>query len=430
MASPAPIHLLGTTLEGGGQLLRIALSHSSLTHLPLRITNIRGGRPSGGGLKTQHLTCVNWLGAASNASLEGAEKKSGTLLFEPSTETSSQKHWWKTKSIAGGRKIRECIIDIGSPGSIGLVLQAVLPFILFSAPTSDEDSTAAAMDSSTPINLTIKGGTNVSFSPSYDYISQVLLPTLERIGIPPISVSLSHRGWSHGRTSIGSITFTITPLLPKTHLPSFSLTQRGQIESITVTFLVPSEARKQTHDEMSNVLSHKFPATPINFLIDEDSRDKKRFYLLLVAHTSNNHTLGRDWLYDKKITDIPSTITKLVNTVVNALLSELKHGGCVDEYMQDQLVIYQALAKGTSVVDAGRRGNAEEQDGYPAPREASLHTRTARWVANQVLGVTFDEEGACEGVGFVVGERFSGKGASGTELEGDQLENGIADLRI
>jgi RNA 3'-terminal phosphate cyclase (ATP) len=78
-----PKHLSGTTLEGGGQLLRIAVGVSALTDVPLRITDIRGNRPGGGGLKTQHLAAVKWLESASCASVEGAEKKSRVLDFRP-----------------------------------------------------------------------------------------------------------------------------------------------------------------------------------------------------------------------------------------------------------------------------------------------------------------------------------------------------------
>jgi hypothetical protein len=82
----SPIHLEGTTLEGGGQLVRLALSISALTGTPIRITNIRGNRSGGGGLKQQHLTALEWLSKACNARVEGALKKSRTLVFEPDVE--------------------------------------------------------------------------------------------------------------------------------------------------------------------------------------------------------------------------------------------------------------------------------------------------------------------------------------------------------
>lgn len=46
----APIRLDGRTGEGGGQLVRMAISLASLTSQPVSITNIRGNRPSGGGM--------------------------------------------------------------------------------------------------------------------------------------------------------------------------------------------------------------------------------------------------------------------------------------------------------------------------------------------------------------------------------------------
>lgn len=107
--------------------------------------------------------------------------------------------------------------------------------------------------------------------------------------------------------------------------------------------------------------------------------------------------IGRDWLYDHGIRagKIDTVISSLVRKVSNDLISEISHGGCVDEYLRDQLVVYQALAKGMSSVNGGKR-SGELVD-------PSLHAQTAQWVVEKLLGVEFDKEGGCEGVSFVPG---------------------------
>ena len=79
--------------------------------------------------------------------------------------------------------------------------------------------------------------------------------------------------------------------------------------------------------------------------------------------------------------------------VSDNLLAEIEYGGCVDEYLRDQLVVYQALAQEKSEVYGG-----ESKEGLVKP---SLHARTAQWVAGEILGVEFDERGGCEGIGFL-----------------------------
>lgn len=78
----------GRTLEGGGQILRISLCLAALTSQPLRITNIRGNRSGGGGLKKQHLTGLNWLAKACGAIVTGNEVKSKEVTFLPGDSTS------------------------------------------------------------------------------------------------------------------------------------------------------------------------------------------------------------------------------------------------------------------------------------------------------------------------------------------------------
>ncbi|KAI9894539.1 MAG: hypothetical protein M1814_001893 [Vezdaea aestivalis] len=371
--------LKGDYLEGGGQLLRLAAALSSLTSTPIRINNIRGRRPKPG-FKSQHLLAIQWLGAACNARMHGDEKGSKQLFFEPGKGT-------RKPLLEESGEIR---IAQGTPGSVGLILQALLPYILFSPTTwLDEGGTPL------PVKLIIEGGTNTSFSPSTDYIAEVLLPTLRRIGIPPISMQNISRGWTHGRADVGRVVFTIQPISAGQSLPAFSLRDYGTVSKVTIHIHASNNVRSHIKSLAESTLESMFPGVQIEIGTNADSNHQKRLYLLLVAHSSNGHVLGRDLLWDRKITDPLVAVRKLVSTVTEELQQEIKHGGCVDEYLQDQLVGFQALASGRSIIETS------------PTRPASLHTQTARWVSEQVLGVKFNDDGNCLGVGFCVGQGYA-----------------------
>ncbi|KAK3832847.1 MAG: RNA 3'-terminal phosphate cyclase/enolpyruvate transferase [Linnemannia gamsii] len=390
----------GSTLEGGGQILRIAVCLAAITKIPLDITRIRGNRPRGGGLKLQHLTGINWLARASAANIEGAGIKSTELRLSWSTEDPPlPEHQFVSLPRT---------IDIGSPGSIALVFQAILPFIIF-GPHSERFSDSTCLDTlslspplPTPVRITIKGGTNVSFSPSFEYINKVLLPTFSRIGLPPITAHLESRGWSTGGSQIGTATFDITPLPTGSCLAAFALTDRGAIAHIEATILGPKAIQDTFQREVATSLASNFHgvSTTITF---EDSGHHSRLYLLLVARSVNGHLLGRDWLYDRKTRggELKGPIEQIVRQVVQQLQMEIEHGGCVDEYLRDQLVVFSALAKGKCRIDAGQCGEGEALKG-------SLHTRTAHWVAAQMLAVTVEEDGSIvEGIGLEAGSSLA-----------------------
>jgi len=244
----------------------------------------------------------------------------------------------------------------------------------------------------------------VSNSSSYDYTEQVLTPMLELIGIPHIETQLHSRGWSQGGTRLGSVTYTIKPLT--TRLPAFHLIDRGHIQSIRATIIAPKQTEQQFRDELDVMFerrksrffstSNTEPEIDITF---DDSHHDKRYYLLLVATTTTGMKLGRDWLYDQGVR--PHKLDMIVPTIVkrvsDELLSEIAHGGCIDEFLRDQLVVFQALAEGKSEVFGGTKGTTLVQP--------SLHARTAYWVVQKLLGVDFDQAGGCEGVGFLPGGR-------------------------
>ncbi|KAI4674555.1 uncharacterized protein J4E88_008291 [Alternaria novae-zelandiae] len=397
-----PIHLDGTTLEGGGQLLRVALCLSSLTRKPIRISKIRGKRSGGGGLKAQHLTCVQWLGQASNANINGAGLKSKEITFIPS-EIVEQ---FNSVLDAGDVRIKQ-----STPGSVNLVFQAILPYIIFSGVE-------------TPIRIRIDGGTNVSNSPSIDYGGQVLIPTLELIGIPHIGIQIHSRGWSQGSATVGSVTYTISPM--KERLSAFQLLDRGENTSVTATIIAPKDTERQFREELDVMFERRqsrfFGDTgdhdnrvDITF---EDSHHDKRYYLLLVATTSTGMKLGRDWLYDRgfRAGKLKQIIPTIVKKVSDDLLTEIEHGGCVDEYLRDQMVVFQALAEGRSKVYGGKRKDVL--------MEPSLHAKTAQWVAKEIIGVEFDDEGGCKGIGY-----FSSN-VDKNDVTGDDVAKDLQSMNI
>ena len=147
---PTIIEIDGSQGEGGGQILRTALSLSMITGKPFQLNNIRAGRKKPG-LMRQHLVCVQASQRISNAVVEGAELHSQSLYFEP-------------QAIQAG-----CYdFNIGTAGSTMLVLQTLLP---------------ALMLQDQPSQISIQGGTHNPMAPTAEFVALCFLPTLQKMGI-------------------------------------------------------------------------------------------------------------------------------------------------------------------------------------------------------------------------------------------------------
>ena len=154
------IKLDGSYLEGGGSIVRQALALSTITQKPFEVTNIRKGRKNPG-LKNQHIHCVKALEKLCNAKTQGAYLASTYLKYEPN----------KIES-------KNLDIDIGTSGSITLLLQSIL---------------IPAVFADKPSKITIIGGTEGKFAQPFDYFKEVFLPQLKRFA--DIDVKLIKRGY-------------------------------------------------------------------------------------------------------------------------------------------------------------------------------------------------------------------------------------------
>jgi len=72
----------GSILEGGGQIVRTAMSLSALMSKQIEIINIRSGRAKGG-LKAQHLTGLQLIRDITDGRLTGDQLGSQQITFEP-----------------------------------------------------------------------------------------------------------------------------------------------------------------------------------------------------------------------------------------------------------------------------------------------------------------------------------------------------------
>ena len=143
------VEIDGSVGEGGGQVLRTALSLAAITGREVVFSKIRAKRDKPG-LKRQHLTCVNAVAEISGAKVSGDEVGSMDLEFAP-------------KGIKGG----DYRFDVGTAGSITLVAQTVIPVLL---------------KAEKPSSVTITGGTHVPFAPIWEFFSLAYLPELRRMG--------------------------------------------------------------------------------------------------------------------------------------------------------------------------------------------------------------------------------------------------------
>jgi RNA 3'-terminal phosphate cyclase (ATP) len=189
----------GSYGEGGGQILRTALSLSMVTGKAFRIDKIRAGREKSGLLR-QHLAAVLAAKEVGQADVEGATLSSTHLTFKP-------------RSIQPG----EYHFVVGTAGSGTLVLQTVLP---------------ALMIAIAPSRLVIEGGTHNMAAPPFDFVEKCFLPLIERMG-PKVRVTLERYGFYPA----GGGRFTVE-IEPKSKLASILIEERGESAAPVVHALV------------------------------------------------------------------------------------------------------------------------------------------------------------------------------------------------
>ena len=355
------IQLDGSHLEGGGALVRVALALSTLTGKEFKVINIRSGRPNPG-LKPQHLTAIKALKQICDAETNDIELGSTELTFKPG-------------KVKGG--IYD--IDIGTAGSITLLLQALtLPCLFASKKTT----------------LKIKGGTCGKWQAPVDYLQNVLLPNLQKF-VEKIELKIIKRGYYP--KGGGEIHLEITPKFKLNEFDNFEglleelqfkvakikLVGQGELEQIRGIVdvsdeLVDKEVAERVKRSAESVLK-SFEA-PINIRAEYSKSLSVGGNCLLWAIFSQNGKvdfdnpviLGGDALIEKG-----KSSEEIGKGAAEKLKKEIDSEAAVDHYLADQLIPFMALLPESEILASS----------------VSDHAKTNIYVVEKFLSVGFKIEG-------------------------------------
>ncbi|MBD2385016.1 RNA 3'-terminal phosphate cyclase [Cylindrospermum sp. FACHB-282] len=301
------IEIDGSYGEGGGQVLRTSLSLAAITGQAIRIAGIRAGRPKPG-LAPQHLTSVRAAARICQAQLRGDALGSMILEFTPSSSVQAGNYTFDVKEAQ----------PMGSAGAVTLILQTIL--LPLALATGDSQ-------------ITLRGGTHVSFSPTMSYIEQVYLPMLQRMGIDA-KVKLGAWGWyPQGGGEVKLL------LSGDTQIEGINLLERGELQRVrglAVVTELPSHIPQRMANRAENLLKEAGLKVAVQALRETGVAAGAGIFLTAEYKKSlaGFGGLGRLRLTAEKVADI----------ACEELLKFHQTGAPVDEHLGDQLLLPAALA--------------------------------------------------------------------------------------
>ncbi len=296
------IEIDGSFGEGGGQILRTALSLSLIFQKPIKVFNLRAKRANPG-LRAQHLCAVKSAINISGSQVQGAEIGSKEIVFYPS------------QAKAGRYKI-----NIGTAGSTSLVFQTLLPVLLLQ---------------NKPSELEIIGGTHNPKSPSFEFIAGCLLPLLKNLGIEVEAKIYRFGFYPKGG---GRVWFKIFPW--KNRSQYLKLIDRINWKIKNVDILLAGLAGHIADRERAELVKRlKIESEKINLkFLPSDQGPGNAIVLRLSASERTEIFTG----YGQPGKRAERVAQELAREVKNFIKSRAQ----LDSYLADQLLIYLILGKG------------------------------------------------------------------------------------
>jgi RNA 3'-phosphate cyclase len=292
---------------GGGQIVRTAVALSALLDKAVHIRNIRLKRPEPG-LKVQHISSITGVAKLCDAEVSGLELGSKEITFIP--------HEIKSRRIA---------VRIPTAGSIGLVLQALLP---------------AAVCSGKAIGIHISGGaTSGKWSPPVLYMRDVLLKILERFGADASIEIAKHGFYPKGGADV------YIRLSPSSIRP-IHLTKPGELRCISGTCIASKHLEKAKVAERIKMSAMKKlqPDVEKKIKVDYVETLSPGVFALLCAEYENT-VIGADM-----VGELGLRSEVIGERVAGILMGRM--GYAMDEHAADNIIPFLCLAGGEIKIPA------------------------------------------------------------------------------
>ena len=333
------IEIDGNYGEGGGQILRSALSLSAILGQPIRMTNIRSGRRKPG-LAAQHLTCVNAVAAITNATVAGDTLGSLTLTLRP-------------EKIRGGSYTFDVASVRPSAGALSLVFQSIaLPLAHAEVPST----------------VTLRGGTDVPMSPNVHYLQEVFIPMAAKFGFRG---SLKRNRWGWYPKGGGE---AVAQIQPVSSWRGVDLCERGELKEIRGVSAVSNLPKHILVRQQEQSLKQLKPLAkcPIKVaLVEGESIGQGT---LVFLNTVFENVRGGFCALGER----GKPAERVADDACRELRAFLNSSAAIEPHLADQLILPMALAEGESRITTAR---------------ITRHLTTNIWLVQQLLPVRFDVEG-------------------------------------
>ncbi len=321
------IKIDGSYGEGGGQILRTAISLACITGKEVEIYNIRANRPKPG-LAMQHLKGIEAAKLITNAEVEGLKLGSTRVVFRP-------------RSLRGGN----FKIDIGTAGSVTLILQTILLPLL----ASEKESV-----------VEIRGGTDVKWSPPVDYVKNITLKALAELGAE-VNLELITRGYYP--KGGGKVKVCTDP--SKLKGVEFKRKDCDVIKGSSHCQNLPRDVAERQAKSARKILELEGYRADIDIEVSKG------------VSTGSGITLWCGYKGGSALGEKGKRAEKVGEECANNILTELKSDAVFDRHLADQIMPFAAVAKGETTYTTS---------------EITLHQKSNAYVINSFLGdvVKFD----------------------------------------